>query len=535
MSYKNLILFMLISIGIILTPSYASEVDFNIGKVTLNGFTFDNQQLETPLAFVDDTLYFPLTVASAKAIGFDLKPVASGGINLLPRSSFSSKDIFSNSVDMLPLEATVYAYGYPIISSKEILIINETLYIALQDTPALKHVLILDSMGNLKIETLGIYSTLPRIYSIYDFLDSDQLLRNQGNAATCWAYAANTLFEIAVAKDTGTYENFSESHMLENAPIPATYESGGHFGISSIYYLNHLGPMNLQNQNLYQLLSYEEINNNLIRTKNAIFNHGAVLSSLHLNDNDKSIYNSKSGAYFNPFPNKVRSHELVLVGWDDSYNRENFSTPPSRDGAFIAQNSFGNQWGKDGFLYISYDDVHILNEVYALSQYEVRKGPEKLYFHDKTGTTHFETFDNSQSSVGVNVFSTESSKEQLTSVSFKTAENPVDVEIYYGLLDQGLTLNTPILTKRIHNKGYQTLQLGGSITLPANSRFWIAVKFSGDSQFQVPIESPYPGIGYAITANKGESYIGDGKTFVDLTEIRDKANVSIRVTTRLLK
>lgn len=526
----------LLTPGVVLADAPAQIVD---AQIIINGFTLENKNLEAPIIAVNDTYYYPLTNSTTKAIGFNMKQMPSGDVYLLPRLTFAAEDISVyaepipwNALTLSPLSVKIYAYGYPLVSDLEVLMFGDTVYVALQDTPALKHTLSINSNKDVHIEEVKAYAKSTYQYSIYNTLDSEQLLRNQGNAATCWAYAANSLFEIAVAKDTGVYENFSESHMLSNAPIPVTYESGGHFGISSIYYLNQLGPKNLQDQHLYNLLAYQEINYSLSQTKNAIFQYGAVISSIHLNDNDKQIYNSDTGAYYNPYPQKVRSHELILVGWDDSYSRDNFSTPPSRDGAFIAQNSFGNQWGKEGFLYISYDDVHILTEVYALTQYEPKNTSQSLYLYDKTGTTHFETYDNTQTAVGINVFTSGNSSEKLQEISFKTSEKNVAVEIYFGLYENGFKLDHPLMKETLSYKGYHTLKILETQVIAPNSKFWIAVKFSGDSQFLVPIESPYPGIGYAISANKGESYIGDGTTFVDLTEIRDKANVAIRVTTQ---
>lgn len=64
--------------------------------------------------------------------------------------------------------------------------------------------------------------------------------------------------------------------------------------------------------------------------------------------------------------NKTRTtngsnHSVVIVGWDDTYSKNNFpeSNRPNTDGAYLVQNSWGSEWGKDGTFYVSYDDIYI--------------------------------------------------------------------------------------------------------------------------------------------------------------------------------
>jgi C1A family cysteine protease len=51
------------------------------------------------------------------------------------------------------------------------------------------------------------------------------------------------------------------------------------------------------------------------------------------------------------------NHGVSIVGWDDSFSRENFpvSNQPDGDGAWIVRNSWGPGWGDGGYFYMSYD------------------------------------------------------------------------------------------------------------------------------------------------------------------------------------
>lgn len=71
-----------------------------------------------------------------------------------------------------------------------------------------------------------------------------------------------------------------------------------------------------------------------------------------------AYYNASTAAYFN---NEIRTtnHAIMVVGWDDTYSRENFQEGkrPENDGAWIVRNSWGSEWGDKGYFYVSYEDV----------------------------------------------------------------------------------------------------------------------------------------------------------------------------------
>ena len=94
--------------------------------------------------------------------------------------------------------------------------------------------------------------------------------------------------------------------------------------------------------------------------KNHIYTYGAITSSIAYNSR---YYNSSSFyKYFcNPNSADIENHLITLVGWDDdfqiTYGNETLT------GAYIAQNSWGDSWGNDGFFYIMYDDAKVEEDV----------------------------------------------------------------------------------------------------------------------------------------------------------------------------
>ena len=64
--------------------------------------------------------------------------------------------------------------------------------------------------------------------------------------------------------------------------------------------------------------------------------------------------NLSSGACYSNI--STANHGVIIVGWNDTYSKDNFIITPPGDGAFIIKDTHGTSIGDNGYLYISYYD-----------------------------------------------------------------------------------------------------------------------------------------------------------------------------------
>ena len=100
------------------------------------------------------------------------------------------------------------------------------------------------------------------------------------------------------------------------------------------------------------------------RVKELIKDYGAVLA--HYDYAEAGTIGSE--IYNKAVPKEPEPHAIALVGWDDDYEFQNFKGPDGKKiyDAWILRNSWGTDYGDNGYYYVSYKDV-TLNDVYFLN------------------------------------------------------------------------------------------------------------------------------------------------------------------------
>ncbi|MBQ7544865.1 MAG: putative Ig domain-containing protein [Synergistaceae bacterium] len=259
------------------------------------------------------------------------------------------------------------------------------------------------------------------------------------------------------------------------------------------------------------VLSGDEMMNTV---KNLIVENGAVDISYYAGADAyaSSVGGVKVSAYFDNTQDTATNHSIVLIGWDDNFAVENFSSDmrPSKPGAWLARNSWGDWYGEGGYFWISYEQY--MDEVTAIIT-ESRQETFKLYDYSPLGNCG-----KTSSTWAANVFKTDA-KEILKQVSLYTVENNQSYEIYvYDLgtsAPSSPTSGTLLVSVDVTSPyaGYHTVSFDKTVTLEAGHYFSVVMNGKGSwSSMEWPLNwgngSPYA----EPVVNAGESYFSSSGT-----------------------
>lgn len=402
-------------------------------------------------------------------------------------------------------------------------------------------------------------------------------VKDQGTTGTCWAHG---ILESAQAKyiathssneldlsewqlsyfmyqqpcdllslvnqDTVTayYEDWGESYEPEKGSSEY-YETGGNawlsiFGLSRgigtcyesdaeftklINTLNKGNNATLKDSECYLGNDFYLKGANIVSTsqtsvlKQTIIENGAGAISYESN---ASCYDFETYAYYNP-DGYASNHIVAVVGWDDNYPKENFVCEPEHNGAWLIKNSWGTEWGNNGYFWMSYDEPSIKNSDVVF--YEIEKNTyDNTYQYD--GTLSTLTTDNSYSKMA-NIFEAKKN-ETLKAVSFHTVENDTDykVSIYKNLTNNNNPESGTLVASGISGTavmpGYYTVELEEEkyISLDKGDTFSIVVEESKDSANTYFYCDTDQDVGWEVsdsTSKAGESFVYDGSNWADIS------------------
>lgn len=185
--------------------------------------------------------------------------------------------------------------------------------------------------------------------------------KDQASCGSCWAFCAVSEIESHMLIYDNRYEDLSEQQILSCITTGGSCGGGWMYEAYDVflnqgavteacmpYEADDTVPCS-EDQCTYLawISSYYFIPNSINDIKQAVLN-GAVSTTFQAMSD---FYFYEEGCYENDSGVNRINHAVIILGWDDQLC--------DGQGAWICKNSWGEDWGMDGFFYIRYGDLQI--------------------------------------------------------------------------------------------------------------------------------------------------------------------------------
>lgn len=376
------------------------------------------------------------------------------------------------------------------------------------------------SVEQLNDETKDANQTFPQKYDLRDCGRVTQV-KNQGEEGYCWAFASVASMESSILSQNDLRDklgenpqdnlNLSEAGLVwyihtgipdKSSPFYGDYikddSKGSNGGTSDTLAISLNSGYGAYPQSLcpyydvkngfsetlrfysdYRLKEYSELSNNISDLKARIIENGAVTICY---PNSSLCYSSDYANYYSNDESPItgQSHLIAVIGWDDNYSGDNFTgySKPKNNGAWLCKNSWGENYGDNGYVWISYETTGLV-----FSQYIMQSNDS----YDKEYQNCLLTFGTGYNYDGAaNIFTAETD-EQLKQISFKTL-GAYDYTASVYALDVDFTnpKDGTLLTSlcgKVNNKGIHYIDITDSVYLTSGQKFSVIIESNNDSGF----------------------------------------------------
>lgn len=390
-----------------------------------------------------------------------------------------------------------------------------------------------------------------KLPSSYDYRKMGRApqIGNQGSLGTCWAFASLKALESSLLP--GKPLELSVDHMTMHNSFSMSQDAGGEYTMSMAYLLAWQGPvlesedpygdgyspdglkpcLHVQDIQILPAKDYEAI-------KQAVYRYGGVQSSLYTsmrNYQSESVYYNRTTNSYCYIGDEKPNHDSVIIGWDDNYSKDNFNMGLEGDGAFICTNSWGEDFGDQGYFYVSYYDTNIGVHNIVYTGVEPVDNYDHNYQSDLCGWVGQIGYGR-DSAWFANAY-TAGKGENLEAAGFYATDQNTDYEIYVARhlgekADQTFGQRVKMAEGRLRYAGFYTIPLDQKIILDDGEKFAIIVKITTPGTVH-PVAIEYDaGDGMAeIDLSDGEGYLSfDGDKWEHVEETQ-RCNVCLKAYT----
>lgn len=348
--------------------------------------------------------------------------------------------------------------------------------------------------------------------------------KDQIQGGNCWAFSGIATLEACLKKATGIDYDFSEENVKNLMSEYSLFDSdngvntGGNLYMFIAYLAGWFGPTYdeydvyddysslsviydsiIHVQNVYILPERENIfDNNYI--KKAVMEYGAVSIGIDLSQN--------------------QGHAVTIVGWDDEFTTTDFLGNKAV-GAWIIKNSWGTEWGYDGFGYLSYQQHISFGYTFILDD---DRGYSNIYQYDFAGKSGIHSINSNQVYIKNKFIAKNNEILSAFSTYFDEPTN-FTASVY-------LNGNLVATQEGCAERGYYTIPLENEVSLKKGDTFEVSLKIFNDAPVYIPI-CDADEIN-KISFGKGISFYSvDGEHWNDLYESNSPGVACIKAFTRL--
>lgn len=432
----------------------------------------------------------------------------------------------SNSISLYTNSAAANVNGQHVELQDKVQMVSDKLYVPIGD---IAQYINYDFAMNYKTASAAMSQIaaeveLPKRYDMRE-LGRVTPVRDQGLYGTCWAFASLAALETTLTPQENLV--FSPDHMSLCNSFSLGQNEGGEYTMAIAYMASWQGPVyesddpygdGKTDPNLKARKHLEEAQilapKDYVAIKEAIYKYGAVETSIYTQmktANSWSGYYNRERATYYYNQEATCNHDIIIVGWDDDFPKEYFTITPENDGAFICKNSWGTEFGEDGYFYVSYEDANIGTTNVVYTKLGAADNFDHIYQSDLLGWRGQLGYEKEEAYFA-NVYRA-GEDEELAAVSFYATDVDTTYQVYVvPEFENEDSLNDRKLVAEgsFEQAGYYTVRLDDAVKLKDNQKFAVVV------HIQTPGSVHPVAIEYNADSRTREFDITDGEGYISL-------------------